>query len=185
MFKQEQEEYEREAIDWSYIEFVDNQDVLDLIEKKNTGIISLLDEACMFPATTHEQFAQKLFQALDGKHPRFAKPKRSQTAFTLTHYAGEVTYESDFFLDKNKDFVVAEHQQLLAASTLELLAAVFEAKPEPDDSNKKGGRSAMKFTSIAASFKGQLASLMTKLNETAPHYIRCIKPNGLNVPEQL
>ena len=74
VFKQEQEEYEREAIDWSYIEFVDNQDVLDLIEKKNTGIISLLDEACMFPATTHEQFAQKLFQALDGKHPRFAKP---------------------------------------------------------------------------------------------------------------
>ena len=182
VFKQEQEEYEREAIDWSYIEFVDNQDVLDLIEKKNTGIISLLDESCMFPATTHEQFAQKLFQALDGKHPRFAKPKRSQTAFTLTHYAGEVTYESDFFLDKNKDFVVAEHQQLLAASTLELLAAVFEAKPEPDDSNKRGGRSAMKFTSIAASFKGQLASLMTKLNETAPHYIRCIKPNGLNVP---
>jgi myosin-5 len=48
----EQEEYEREAIDWSYIEFVDNQDVLDLIEKRNTGIIALLDEACMFPATT-------------------------------------------------------------------------------------------------------------------------------------
>ena len=182
VFKQEQEEYEREAIDWSYIEFVDNQDVLDLIEKKNTGIISLLDEACMFPATTYEQFAQKLYQALDGKHTRFAKPKRSQTAFTLTHYAGEVTYESDSFLDKNKDFVVAEHQQLLAASTLELLANVFEAKPEPADSNKRGGRSAMKFTSIAASFKGQLASLMTKLNETAPHYIRCIKPNGLNVP---
>jgi myosin-5 len=52
VFKMEQEEYEREAIDWSYIEFVDNQDVLDLIEKRNTGIIALLDEACMFPATT-------------------------------------------------------------------------------------------------------------------------------------
>ena len=55
---------------------MDNQDVLDLIEKKNTGVISLLDEACMFPATTYEQFAQKLYQALDGKHTRFAKPKR-------------------------------------------------------------------------------------------------------------
>jgi len=29
----EQEEYTKEQINWSYIEFVDNQDVLDLIEK--------------------------------------------------------------------------------------------------------------------------------------------------------
>lgn len=33
VFKMEQEEYTREEINWSYIEFVDNQDVLDLIEK--------------------------------------------------------------------------------------------------------------------------------------------------------
>jgi len=45
VFKMEQEEYNREQIDWSYIEFVDNQDVLDLIEKKPGGIIALLDEA--------------------------------------------------------------------------------------------------------------------------------------------
>eukprot|EP00227_Mantoniella_beaufortii_P020036 CAMPEP_0197602356 /NCGR_PEP_ID=MMETSP1326-20131121/37008_1 /TAXON_ID=1155430 /ORGANISM="Genus nov. species nov., Strain RCC2288" /LENGTH=619 /DNA_ID=CAMNT_0043169693 /DNA_START=154 /DNA_END=2010 /DNA_ORIENTATION=- len=129
VFKMEQEEYEREAIDWSYIEFVDNQDVLDLIEKKPIGIISLLDEACMFPATTHEQFANKLYTALKD-NARFTKPKRSMTAFTLTHYAGEVTYESDYFIEKNKDFVVAEHQALLGASELELLVDIFEAKPE-------------------------------------------------------
>lgn len=45
VFKMEQDEYEKEAINWSYIEFVDNQDVLDLIEKKPMGIIALLDEA--------------------------------------------------------------------------------------------------------------------------------------------
>lgn len=33
VFKMEQDDYEKEEIDWSYIEFVDNQDVLDLIEK--------------------------------------------------------------------------------------------------------------------------------------------------------
>ena len=44
VFKMEQAEYEREKIDWSYIEFVDNQDVLDLIERKPLGILDLLDE---------------------------------------------------------------------------------------------------------------------------------------------
>lgn len=29
----EQEEYTKEEINWSYIEFIDNQDILDLIEK--------------------------------------------------------------------------------------------------------------------------------------------------------
>ena len=118
---------------------MDNQDVLDLIEKKTTGIISILDEACMFPATTHEQFAQKLYTALKDSR-RFSKPKTSMTAFTLTHYAGEVTYECDTFIEKNKDFVVAEHQAVLAASQLKLLAGVFE--PTPDTKPDAGGAGA-------------------------------------------
>ena len=182
VFKSEQEEYEREAIDWSYIEFVDNQDVLDLIEKRPTGIISLLDEACLFPATTHEQFAQKLYGALK-EEPRFKKPKRSTTAFALDHYAGEVTYECDHFIEKNKDFVVADHQKLLADSEETLLRDIFA--PEEEKAPAPGARaskSAMKFSSIGAAFKSQLGALMAKLNETEPHYIRCIKPNGRNVP---
>ncbi|KAK9948034.1 hypothetical protein M0R45_003623 [Rubus argutus] len=69
-----------EEINWSYIEFVDNQDVLDLIEKKPGGIISLLDEACMFPKSTHETFAQKLYQTFKN-NKRFIKPKLSRTSF--------------------------------------------------------------------------------------------------------
>nr|GMC61542.1 myosin-17-like [Ipomoea batatas] len=90
VFKMEQEEYEKEEINWSYIEFVDNQDVLDLIEKKPGGIIALLDEACMFPKSTHETFSQKLYQTFV-KNKRFIKPKLSRTSFTISHYAGEVT----------------------------------------------------------------------------------------------
>ena len=39
VFKMEQEEYTREETDWSDVEFVDNQDVLDLIEKVISGTI--------------------------------------------------------------------------------------------------------------------------------------------------
>ncbi|KAH9605688.1 hypothetical protein KSS87_015845, partial [Heliosperma pusillum] len=107
VFKMEQEEYTKEEINWSYIEFVDNQDILEMIEKKPGGIIALLDEACMFPRSTHETFSQKLYQTFP-KNKRFQKPKLSQTSFTICHYAGDVTYQTDQFLDKNKDYVIAE-----------------------------------------------------------------------------
>nr|DAD49059.1 TPA_asm: hypothetical protein HUJ06_018996 [Nelumbo nucifera] len=174
VFKMEQEEYTKEEINWSYIEFVDNQDVLDLIEKKPGGIIALLDEACMFPKSTHETFAQKLYQTFKN-NKRFIKPKLSRTSFTISHYAGEVTYQADLFLDKNKDYVVAEHQDLLTASKCPFVAALFP--PLPAESSKSS-----KFSSIGSRFKLQLQSLMDTLSSTEPHYIRCVKPNNVLKP---
>ncbi|WRX08053.1 IQ motif [Theobroma cacao] len=170
VFKMEQAEYQNEEIDWSYVEFVDNQDVLDLIEKKPGGIISLLDEACMFPKSTHETFAQKLYQTFKD-HKRFVKPKLARTEFTIAHYAGEVQYQSDQFLDKNKDYVVPEHQDLLSASKCSFVAGLFP--PLSEETAKSG-----KFSSIGSRFKLQLQQLMDILNSTEPHYIRCIKPNN-------
>ncbi|KAG8390828.1 hypothetical protein BUALT_Bualt01G0124100 [Buddleja alternifolia] len=201
VFKMEQEEYTKEAIDWSYIEFVDNQDVLDLIEKKPGGIINLLDEACMFPKSTHETFSNKLYQTFKN-NKRFVKPKLSRTDFTILHYAGEacntelsfnagcslskqtsnlmfnkfqVQYQSDQFLDKNKDYVVPEHQDLLGASKCSFVAGLFP--PIPEETSKSS-----KFSSIGSRFKLQLQQLMETLNAMEPHYIRCVKPNNLLKP---
>ncbi|CAI5465851.1 unnamed protein product [Closterium sp. Yama58-4] len=196
VFKAEQEEYEKEEINWSYIEFVDNQDVLELIEKmklfgsyieavdnqdvleliekKPMGIISLLDEQCMFPKSNHETFATKLYQTV-GTHPRFEKPKLSQTDFTIDHYAGKVTYQTDLFLEKNKDYVVMEHQTVLSESKDPFVAGLF---PVP-----AGDKAKTKFTSLGSSFKQQLAELMATLNQTQPNYIRCVKPNGKYQPQ--
>ncbi|KAG6509002.1 hypothetical protein ZIOFF_034385 [Zingiber officinale] len=197
VFKMEQEEYTKEEINWSYIEFVDNQDVLDLIEKgivdgppnfsglhtedilvsissKPGGIIALLDEACMFPRSTHETFAQKLYQTFKN-NKRFIKPKLSRTNFTISHYAGEVTYQADYFLDKNKDYVVAEHQDLLNASKCPFVSGLFP--PLPEESSKSS-----KFSSIGSRFKLQLQSLMETLSSTEPFYIRCVKPNNVLKP---
>ncbi|KAG5224043.1 myosin [Salix suchowensis] len=170
VFKMEQEEYTKEQIDWSYIEFVDNQDVLDLIEKKPGGIVALLDEACMFPKSTHETFSNKLYQTFK-VHKRFIKPKLSRTDFTIAHYAGEVQYQSDHFLDKNKDYVVPEHQDLLGVSKCPFVAGLFP--PLPVETSKSS-----KFSSIGSRFKLQLQQLMETLNSTEPHYIRCVKPNN-------
>ncbi|KAF7023188.1 hypothetical protein CFC21_035763 [Triticum aestivum] len=169
-----QEEYTREQINWSYIEFVDNQDVLDLIEKKPGGIIALLDEACMFPKSTHETLSQKLYEKFKN-HKRFAKPKLSRTAFTIQHYAGDVIYQSDHFLDKNKDYVVAEHQELLNASRCSFVSVLFPPAPEENTKSSKS-------SSIATRFKMQLHELMETLSSTEPHYIRCVKPNSVLKP---
>ncbi|CAI0436645.1 unnamed protein product [Linum tenue] len=174
VFKMEQEEYTKEQIDWSYIEFIDNQDVLDLIEKKPGGILALLDEACMFPKSTNETFATKLYQTFKD-HKRFSKPKLARNDFTVCHYAGDVTYQTEFFLDKNKDYVVAEHQALLSASKCSFVSSLFP--PLPEESSKSS-----KFSSIGARFKQQLQSLLETLNATEPHYIRCVKPNNALKP---
>ncbi|WCJ24163.1 myosin 2 [Euphorbia peplus] len=172
VFKMEQEEYTKEEIDWSYIEFIDNQDVLDLIEKKPGGIIALLDEACMFPRSTNETFAGKLYQTFKD-HKRFSKPKLARSDFTICHYAGDVTYQTEHFLDKNKDYVVAEHQALLSQSRCSFVSSLFPPLPDAKSS---------KFSSIGSMFKLQLQALLETLSTTEPHYIRCIKPNNALKP---
>ncbi|CAA7049436.1 unnamed protein product [Microthlaspi erraticum] len=175
VFKMEQEEYTKEEIDWSYIEFIDNQDVLDLIEKKPGGIIALIDEACMFPRSTHDTLAQKLYQTFN-THKRFTKPKLARTDFTICHYAGDVTYQTEQFLDKNKDYVVGEHQSLMNSSDCSFVSSLF---PKPREESSKTS----KFSSIGSQFKQQLQSLLETLNTTEPHYIRCVKPNNVLKPE--
>ncbi|KAG8072623.1 hypothetical protein GUJ93_ZPchr0006g45526 [Zizania palustris] len=176
VFKMEQEEYKSEKIDWSYIEFIDNQDVLDLIEKKPMGIIALLDEACMFPKSTHETFATKMFRNFSSHH-RLEKTKFSETDFTISHYAGKVTYQTKAFLEKNRDYIVAEHCNLLSSSRCPLVSGLFGSLPE------ESLRSSYKFSSVASRFKQQLQALMETLNTTEPHYVRCVKPNSVNRPQ--
>ncbi|KAF6994882.1 hypothetical protein CFC21_011483 [Triticum aestivum] len=176
VFKMEQEEYTKEEIDWSYIQFVDNQDILDLIEKKPGGIIALLDETCMLRNSNHEIFAEKLYQKFKD-NPHFSRPKFSRSDFTIHHYAGNVTYQTDLFLDKNIDYAVNEHQDLLHASTCPFVSSLFPPSEESTKSSKS-----TKFTSIGSSFKQQLQGLLETLSGTEPHYMRCIKPNNVLKP---
>ncbi|KAL4571155.1 hypothetical protein LXL04_017906 [Taraxacum kok-saghyz] len=176
VFKMEQEEYTKEQITWSYIELIDNQDVLDLIEKKRSGVIALLDEACIFQKT-HETFANKLFQSLRA-HPRFGKAKFSETEFTISHYAGKVNYQTDSFVAKNRDYVVIDHCNLMSSSNSSFIAALFPPLP------KESSRPSYKFSSVASRFKQQLQALMDTLSSTESRYVRCVKPNSVNRPQK-
>ncbi|CAI5509495.1 unnamed protein product, partial [Closterium sp. Naga37s-1] len=147
VLKLEQEEYEKEQINWSYINFRDNQDVLDLIEG-DKGILSILDSACRLAQSTAEGFTLSLYDAFL-RHDRFSKSKGSITDFTLEHYAGQVKYSTAEFISKNMDAVVSEHEVLLQKSADPFVAALFPPTP-PDD---KAGKATSKFASLARSFK--------------------------------
>lgn len=108
MFVLEQEEYAREGIQWTFIDFgLDLQACIELIEKP-LGILSMLDEECIVPKATDLTLAQKLNDQHLGKHPNFEKPKppkgkQGEAHFAMRHYAGTVRYNVTNWLEKNKD----------------------------------------------------------------------------------
>ncbi|KAH9612120.1 hypothetical protein KSS87_002600 [Heliosperma pusillum] len=184
LFKLEQEEYIQDGIDWTKVDFEDNQACLNLFEKKPLGLLSLLDEESTFPNGTDLTFADKLKQHLKS-NPCF-KGEREK-AFSVSHYAGEVTYDTTAFLEKNRDLMHLDSIQLLSTCTSPLPPKFAESlrgqseKPVAGPLYKSGGADSQKL-SVASKFKSQLFQLMQRLESTTPHFIRCIKPNSLQSP---
>ncbi|KAI8988583.1 P-loop containing nucleoside triphosphate hydrolase protein [Mycotypha africana] len=182
VFKLEQEEYMREKINWTFIEFSDNQKCIEIIEGK-LGILSLLDEESRLPAGTDAGFCQKLYDNFGTPEFKqfFKKPRFGNEAFTIAHYAHEVQYEAENFLEKNKDAVPDEHLKLLQESEFDFLKEVLAKSLESANSaisteNKRKSMVNRKPT-LGSIFKHSLISLMDTIGNTNVHYIRCIKPN--------
>ncbi|CAB4295995.1 unnamed protein product [Prunus armeniaca] len=185
LFKLEQEEYIQDGIDWTKVEFEDNQDCLSLFEKRPLGLLSLLDEESTFPNGTDLTFANKLKQHLSANS--CFRGERDK-AFAVSHYAGEVMYDTTGFLEKNRDLLHLDSIQLLSSCSCHL-PQIFASsmlnrpeKPLVGPLYKLGGGVDSQKMSVATKFKGQLFLLMKRLENTTPHFIRCIKPNNLQSP---
>eukprot|EP00636_Phaeomonas_parva_P008121 CAMPEP_0118859652 /NCGR_PEP_ID=MMETSP1163-20130328/5809_1 /TAXON_ID=124430 /ORGANISM="Phaeomonas parva, Strain CCMP2877" /LENGTH=1781 /DNA_ID=CAMNT_0006793275 /DNA_START=180 /DNA_END=5525 /DNA_ORIENTATION=- len=206
VFKLEQAEYEREGIQWSFIEFPDNQDCLDLIEGRPNGLFATLDDECrMGQRGNDNNFVNRLYKqyvpTTQDTHVRFgaSTTERRDFQFTVKHYAGVVVYDSDGFLVKNKDELPPEAAALFVSSTSELMRDSHElyqrnserrmSMAQQSGGGKSGGggrRQSMankRAPTISFQFKNQLKALMTKVNGCSPHYIRCIKPNDVHSPD--
>lgn len=119
----------KEEINWTFIDFSDNQPCIDAIESK-LGVLALLDEESRMPAGSDASFLQKLNTQLLAK-PEFKnvykKPRFGNSAFTIAHYALDVTYEVEGFLEKNRDTVPDEQMALLASTKNPFLKEVLDA----------------------------------------------------------
>ncbi|QSZ35526.1 hypothetical protein DSL72_008396 [Monilinia vaccinii-corymbosi] len=188
MFVLEQEEYAREKIEWKFIDFGhDLQPTIDLIELPNPiGIFSCLDEDCVMPKATDKSFTEKLHSLWDRKTPKYRASRLGQ-GFMLTHYAAEVEYSTEGWLEKNKDPMNDNITRLLAASSDPHIANLFSDCSEAGD-DSGAIRSRVKkglFRTVAQRHKEQLSSLMAQLHSTHPHFVRCIIPNHKKKPKQL
>ncbi|ADM11386.2 myosin heavy chain [Encephalitozoon intestinalis ATCC 50506] len=167
MFILEQEVYRKENIDWDFIDFgLDLQPTIDLIEKNNPiGILSYLDEECVMPMATEKTFLGKLMKNI--RDEKF-EVDRIRDVFILNHYAGDVEYTVEDWLSKNKD----SHSEALT-SLIRMSSDETVSKLSLEEEMIKKGF----FRTVSQKHKEQLASLMSELRGTNPHFVRCIIPN--------
>ncbi|XP_034551947.1 myosin-7B-like [Notolabrus celidotus] len=193
MFILEQEEYKTEGIEWTFIDFgLDLQSCINLIERP-MGILSILEEECMFPKATDQSFKTKLYDNHLGKSPNFQRPRpdkkrKYETHFEVVHYAGVVPYNITGWLDKNRDPLNETVVTLFQKSPNKLMAGLFEnyisseMAADPKSENRQRKRKAASFQTVSQLHKENLNKLMANLRSTQPHFVRCIIPNETKNP---
>uniref|UniRef100_A0A8D2DM55 Unconventional myosin-VIIb n=1 Tax=Sciurus vulgaris TaxID=55149 RepID=A0A8D2DM55_SCIVU len=195
IFTMEQEEYRSENISWDYIHYTDNRPTLDLLALKPMSVISLLDEESRLPQGTDITMLQKL-NSVHANNKAFLKPKNIHDArFGIAHFAGEVYYQAEGFLEKNRDVLSADILTLVHSSKNKFLREIFNLEPAETKLGRgtirqakarnqffKGTDSIKRPSTLAAQFKQSLDQLMKILTNCQPYFIRCIKPNEYKKP---
>ncbi|XP_056436464.1 unconventional myosin-Ib isoform X4 [Gadus chalcogrammus] len=184
--REEQEEYIREDIEWTNIEYFNNAVICDLIENNQNGILAMLDEECLRPGTvTDITFLDKLntvcaehqhFESRLSKNSKFLTDHSlPHSCFRIQHYAGKVLYRVEGFMDKNNDLLYRDLSQAMYKANHKLIKQLFP-EGNPAKVNLKRPPTA------GFQFKHSVGTLMRNLQTKNPNYIRCVKPNDKKAP---
>ncbi|XP_032879637.1 unconventional myosin-Ib isoform X3 [Amblyraja radiata] len=184
--KEEQEEYIKEGIEWTHIEYFNNAIICELIENNTNGILAMLDEECLRPGTvSDETFLEKLnqvcavherFESRMSKSSRFLNDTSlPHNCFRIQHYAGKVMYHVAGFVDKNNDLLYRDLSQAMWKTNHSLVKSLF---PEGNPAKMSLKRP----PTAGSQFRASVATLMKNLLTKNPNYIRCIKPNDQKAP---
>ncbi|GFO13827.1 hypothetical protein PoB_004033200, partial [Plakobranchus ocellatus] len=178
ILKEEQALYEKEGLNVKKIEWTDNQDCIELIEGKSSGIFDLLDEESKLPTPKYDHFTSEV-HSRNKNHFRLSVPRKSKLkshrdvrdteGFLIRHFAGAVCYHTTQFIDKNNDALHASLEFLIQDSKNPLIVKLFQG------AESSAGK--LNFISVGSKFRKQLGMLMEKLKSTGTNFIRCIKPN--------
>jgi myosin heavy subunit len=170
-FKLEEAIYRQEKISFKSVAFIDNVPMIELITKKPKGVLPLLDEELVVPKGSDKTYCEKLIKE-QGSNKVFKRVMKNPDHFIIKHYAGEVEYDTHGFLEKNRDTLTEDLLEAVKKSTNKLMNELFPPNQETDGKKSKKA-------SLSKQFQQQLNNLMTTLNKTEPHYVRCVKPNQI------
>ena len=199
-FTLELEAYAAEGVDGSKVTFRDNDPLIKMFLEKPIGILTLLDEECLFPKATDVTMVEKLNQHFKD-HPDYVVllKARGHPAFGIKHFAAEVEYNGANFLEKNRDNLAGDIVDLMQESGISLVQDVFlgeilstgQIRPRPHQEGVPRVHRGKEVTvasainkvnrktpTLSAQFKNSLAVLIERMNACYPHFVRCIKPNG-------
>ncbi|GAA5861407.1 hypothetical protein JCM8547_006120 [Rhodosporidiobolus lusitaniae] len=173
--KTEQEEYIREQIKWTPIDYFNNKIVCDLIEEKRPpGVFAALNDACATahadPSAADNSFVQRLGGV---QNPQF---ETRGSKFLIKHYAGDVMYTVAGMTDKNKDVLLKDLLDLVASSSNQFLQTLFPDRPDPNSKKRP--------PTAGDKIKASANALVDKLMRSQPSYIRTIKPNQNRSPTE-
>ncbi|XP_043281933.1 unconventional myosin-XV isoform X2 [Venturia canescens] len=188
IFKLEQQEYAKEKIDWTTINYTDNLPVIQLIAKKPVGILHLLDDESNFPKATDLSFLEKCHynHALS---ELYSRPRMNSAEFAIKHYAGQVWYNVEGFLDKNRDTLRPDVVELLISSKIQMVSKMFQHVRTTHEANKTVNKPNGRFVTmkprtptVSARFHDSLQQLLDSMSQCNPWFVRCIKPNTEKAP---
>ncbi|KZC05600.1 Unconventional myosin-XV [Dufourea novaeangliae] len=188
IFKLEQQEYVKEKIDWTTINYTDNLPVIHLIAKKPVGILHLLDDESNFPKATDLSFLEKCHynHALS---ELYSRPRMNSAEFAIKHYAGQVWYNVEGFLDKNRDTLRPDVVELLISSKISMVSKMFQHVRTTHEANKTMNKPNGRFVTmkprtptVSARFHDSLQQLLDSMSQCNPWFVRCIKPNTEKAP---
>ena len=173
IFEVEQKEYEKEEIDWKLIEYPNNSDVIYLFEQKSIGFFPLLVEQCILKQGSDKMFYNSLIKNIDNNNFEISNKNMMKNSFKIKHYADDVTYTCKDFIYKNRN-QIDPRIKILINNGFDFLKNLNLKKVNLNSTN-------LKKNNIIYQFKNGLNNLLNNISVTKQHYIRCIKPNDMNI----
>lgn len=180
-FKLVMQEYAKEQINFESIEFVDNQDSLDLI---GTQLFTILDDQCKIPNASDKRFAAQIYKEFE-RHPKFtATPAhKAVNTFCIVHYAGPVDYTTDGVVERNIDELPVDAKKLLSTTPntcINYLKTHDANLTSPIKSNARRANSIISAPTAVTQYRNELNTLIAYISSTTAQFIRCINPISRN-----
>ncbi|KAL4436229.1 hypothetical protein ABPG74_015820 [Tetrahymena malaccensis] len=165
----------------SNLSYQDNQSILDLFDA-NSGIFALLNESCLLKNSTDTTFLTKIKEQ-NQNNKKLVFPKLIKFTFTICHTQSNVEYNVEGFREKNMDELSQEVSNAILNSKNQDIFEIFNYE-ELSNQDKNNNSQSGKFVSnnaknkyLCSKFKQQMIELMSELNSSDVHFVRCIKPN--------